>query len=180
MKCPYCIKVCSKCGKILVANTMNFHEVKGGKYGLRGNCKICDAQYNAQYYQDHKEEKAQYRQTPQGKLVRKNAKHRRRTKTKQGKGYTSEQRQELLDFFKGCDAYTGKPMKEMSIDHIVPMNKGGVHEIWNLVPMEKTLNSSKSSKDMEKWFKKQPFYSKERLQKIYEWMEYAEKKYSTM
>ena len=41
MKCPYCIKKCSKCGKLLVANTMNFRKKKDGKYGLRAECKQC-------------------------------------------------------------------------------------------------------------------------------------------
>lgn len=30
MTCPYCIKICSKCGRLLVANTMNFHKKKMG------------------------------------------------------------------------------------------------------------------------------------------------------
>ena len=41
MKCPYCIKVCNKCGEILVANNMNFAKQKKGKYGLESRCKKC-------------------------------------------------------------------------------------------------------------------------------------------
>ena len=60
-----------------------------------------------------------------------------------------------------------------TIDHIIPINKNGKHEIWNCVPMTKSYNSSKQDKDLLEWYKEQPFFSEERLQKIYEWQEYA-------
>ena len=44
--------------------------------------------------------------------------------------------------------------------------------------MNKPYNSSKQDKDMEEWYQEQDFYSEERLQKIYEWQEYAYNKYS--
>ena len=39
MNCPYCIKVCSKCGKLLVAYSGNFGKEKRGKYGFKSRCK---------------------------------------------------------------------------------------------------------------------------------------------
>ena len=53
MKCPYCIKICSKCGKLLVANTMNFRKKKDGKYGLRAECKSCKKQLDKEYRQNN-------------------------------------------------------------------------------------------------------------------------------
>ena len=67
---------------------------------------------------------------------------------------------------------------QRSIDHIKPLVKGGEHEVWNTVPMYRPYNSSKRDKDMEEWYQEQDFYSEERLQKIYEWQEYAYNKYS--
>ena len=64
-----------------------------------------------------------------------------------------------------------------SLDHIKPLNQGGKHEIWNVVPMNRGLNSSKQDKDMEEWYQEQDFYSEERLQKIHEWQEYAYSKW---
>ena len=32
VKTPFCIKICKKCGRLLVANTINFHKSKGKKY----------------------------------------------------------------------------------------------------------------------------------------------------
>ena len=56
MKCPYCIKICNKCGKLLVANTMNFNKKKSGKYGVRPECKKCKSKLDKQYYEDNKEQ----------------------------------------------------------------------------------------------------------------------------
>ena len=90
-------------------------------------------------------------------------------------GITTEQWREMMNFFDWKCAYSGiilfKDTK--SIGHIVPINKGGTNEIWNLVPMYRPYNSSKYGKDMLKWYKQQDFFSEERLAKIYEWQEYA-------
>ena len=41
MNIPYVMKKCSKCGRWLVASTVNFHKNKHCKYGLREICKEC-------------------------------------------------------------------------------------------------------------------------------------------
>ena len=47
MKCPFCIKVCTKCkerigeARILVAYGGNFVKHKNGKYGFKSECKEC-------------------------------------------------------------------------------------------------------------------------------------------
>ena len=84
-----------------------------------------------------------------------------------------------MKFFNWKCAYSGQALSKdtRSLDHIKPLNQGGKHEIWNVVPMDRGLNSSKNDKDMEEWYKQQDFYSEERLQKIYEWQEYAYNKY---
>ena len=51
MKCPFCIKKCTKCGELLVAYEGNFRRQKGGKWGLYASCKRCVKQYNKQYYE---------------------------------------------------------------------------------------------------------------------------------
>ena len=52
MKCPFVIKKCSKCDRLLVANTMNFGKKKDGKWGLNSVCKKC----KKQHYKNNKEE----------------------------------------------------------------------------------------------------------------------------
>ena len=141
-------------------------------------------EYNKQWYQDNKEHKQEYckqwRKTPQGQVVAFNAYQRRRAKEQnQGNGITVEQWQECMQFFDWKCAYSGKPLKKgnRSLDHITPLNLGGENEIWNLVPMFRNYNSSKNDKEMLEWYKEQPFYSEDRLKKIYEWQEYAYNKY---
>ena len=43
--------------------------------------------------------------------------------------------------------------------------------------MCKGYNSSKHKSNMLKWYKQQEFYSEERLNRIYQWIEYAKNKY---
>ena len=51
MNIPYVMKKCTKCGKWLVASTVNFSRAKNGRYGLNSKCKEC----NKQYYETNKE-----------------------------------------------------------------------------------------------------------------------------
>ena len=187
MKSPFCIKVCSKCGKILVAYSGNFVKQKGGKYGLTGDCRICRNERNKQYYEDNKEKIAeqnkQYRASEQGQVVQFNASNKRRQREQeQGRGITVEQWKEMFDFFGWRCAYSGEylggDMEGRTIDHIIPLSEGGLNEPWNCVPMYKLYNSSKHTSDMLDWYIQQEYYSEERLNKIYEWIEYAKNKWN--
>ena len=104
---------------------------------------------------------------------------RRRKKEAQGTGATGEQWIEMMQYFDFRCAYSGKRLTKdtRSIDHIVPLNSGGDNMIWNCVPMKLNYNSSKHAKDMLKWYREQDFYNEDRLAKIYEWQEYARKKW---
>ena len=133
-----------------------------------------------QYYENNKDKELerckQYRDTPQGQVVAFNKNHRRRLrKQNQGNGINTEQWKECMNYFNWECAYSGITLtkENRSIDHIKPLNQDGEHEIWNVVPMDRGLNSSKNNKDLLEWYKEQPFFSEERLQKIYEWQEYA-------
>lgn len=277
MNIPYAFKKCSKCGRWLVASSVNFHKGKTYKYGLQSKCKKCRAEYQQenketlaeyrrQYYKDnkeviseqhrqyretHKEAKSKqnkqyrethkeaiaeyqrryqqenketlaeqrrqyyqankeaiaeqkrqhyqenkevvkeannkrnkkYRQSPQGQVVAFNGRNRRRAKEQnQGRGVTAEQWLEMMSFFNWECAYSGKTLTKetRSIDHIDPLNNGGENEIWNCVPMDRSLNSSKHDKEMLEWYIKQPFCTAERLLKIYNWQEYARNKYANL
>ena len=125
------------------------------------------------------ESKKQWYRTPQGQAYHSNADAKRRLKEQnQGNGITGAQWREMMSFFDWKCAYSDERLTNntRTIDHIVPLNSGGEHEIWNLVPMTKSLNSSKQDKDMLEWYKEQDCYDPKRLAKIYEWQEYARKK----
>ena len=180
---------------------------KDGTKPLKSICKECEKLYHRTqdkiYYQEHKERKKEYhkiwyqnnrekrlehwqeyRKSDHGKQViaakRFNDHQRRRLlKQNQGKGITAEQYKEVMSFFDWKCAYSGEKLKKdtRTLDHIIPLKQGGDHEIWNLVPMTRSLNSSKQDKDMLEWYKEQECYDPKRLAKIYEWQEYARKKW---
>ena len=133
-------------------------------------------EYSKQYRENNKAKIAEYFATPQGQASRFNNSVKRRLREQsQGKGITKEQWLECMKFFGFRCAYSGQVLSKdtRSLDHIVPLNQGGEHEIFNLAPMYRPYNSSKQDKDLLEWYKEQNFYSEERLQKIYEWQEYA-------
>ena len=180
---------------------------KDGTKPLKSICKECEKLYHRTqdkiYYQEHKERKKEYhkiwyqnnrekrleywqeyRKSDHGKQVIAakdfNDRNRRRLlKQNKGKGITSEQYKEVMSFFDWKCAYSGERLKKdtRTLDHIISLKQGGDHEIWNLVPMTRSLNSSKQEKDMLEWYKEQDCYSEARLAKIYEWQEYARKKW---
>ena len=50
-------------------------------------------------------------------------------------------------------AYCGAT-DNMSIDHVIPLSKGGTHEIDNLLPACRSCNSSKGARPLEEWLPK--------------------------
>ena len=175
------------------------------KYGKQwyDNHKEQRSEHDKIYYQEHKERKKEtskvwyqnnkekrleywqeYSKSDHGRQViatnKFNAHNKRRLwKQNQGKGITPEQYKEVMSFFGWKCAYSGEKLKKdtRTLDHIIPLKQGGDHEIWNVVPMTRSLNSSKCAKNMLDWYKEQDFYDPDRLAKIYEWQEYARKKW---
>lgn len=141
-------------------------------------------EYNKQYYETHKEELKEYQKrynedNPE-KIFNQRTKRRLR-EDNQGDGFTKEQWYEMMCFFDWKCAYSsiyiGNDSEFRTIDHIIPLSKGGLNEIWNCIPCYSIYNYQKHTKDMFEWYKEQEFYSEERLQKIYEWIEYAKNKW---
>ena len=144
------------------------------------------SEYFNKYYEEHKEELKEYnykwRNDNPEKLFNNSSKRRFKENT-QGDGISEEQWYEMMKFFNWTCAYSeeyigGSNNKNIrSIDHIVPLDNGGEHEVWNCVPMLKSYNSQKRISNMLEWYLKQPFFSIERLTKIYEWRIYAYEKW---
>ena len=186
-------KKCSKCGEIL--HISRFHKDKNGKYKTRPDCKECSRKYQKEYnknnkekikeyLEEHKEERKKYykkwkKENPEKRF---NNHNKRRNKLdNQGNGITKEQWYEMMEFFNWrcaySDEYIGGDSDKRTIDHIVALDNGGEHEIWNCVPMKKGYNTSKHTKDMLNWYLEQEYFDIERLTKIYEWRIYAYWKY---
>lgn len=258
MKCPYCIKKCKECGRLLVANGINFNKHNGCKYGVQNKCRECKSSYNKTHYDDNKEYKKemskkysqqnkekrkeqnkQYYENNKEEINRKrkeyykenkeielrknkeyqekhrekikeqrkeyyeenkdrlkeekkvyyknnphinfnNSAKRRKREENQGNGISKEQWLEMMEFFNWKCAYSGITLDKnnRSIDHIVALNNNGEHEIWNCIPMYMPYNSSKNTNNILEWYIQQEFFSEERLNKIYEWVKYAESKWN--
>lgn len=104
---------------------------------------------------------------------------RRLNKENRGSGISKQQWKEMMEYFDWKCAYSGEQLNDnnRTIDHIVSLNKNGENEIWNCVPMAKKYNCSKRDSDFLEWYKSQDFFDEEKLNKIYEWQEYAKIKY---
>lgn len=197
MKCPYCIKVCKKCGEILVANNMNYAKDKTKKYGLTSQCKECrkkyyknnkkqireyQKEYHKEYRKNNAEQIKEYQKEYQKEykknnpeIIFNNNNKRRQREENQGQGINKEQWLDMMQYFDWKCAYSGKPLNKdnRSIDHIEPLINGGLNEIFNCVPCDRNVNCSKKEKDFMKWYKEQEFYSESRLEKIMEWQQYC-------
>lgn len=122
-----------------------------------------------EYYENNKE------------LYFQSATRRKQTQRANGGKYNKEQWEECLKFFNYRCAYTGEEFKSnMHIDHIISISNGGTSFIWNLCPSVDYSNMNKGNRELEEWYKKQEYFSEERLNKIYKWIDYAKAKYETI
>ena len=88
-----------------------------------------------------------YRATEQGKTVKRNSNHKRRTLTKNG-DVTVQQLKELYLTAKNCYWCNTKLNKNNThLDHLMPLSKGGEHTLSNLVISCPTCNLQKNAKD---------------------------------
>ena len=153
-------KRCSKCGIVYPATKKYFYTNKTCQYGVSPVCKVC-----------YKEYRKSWTKTEKGKkLIVRIAQVRRSRKRRLAASLTSEEWEECLKFFDYKDAYTGKKMKVITQDHIIPISDGGDYVKENIIPCEFNINASKNNHNMEEWYKNQPYCSDKRLSRIYEWI----------
>lgn len=196
MSCPIVFKQCKKCGEI--KHVSEYHKNKTCKFGVKNICKKCSNEYsknyrdenkdyfrnyrlkyredNIQYFRDYSKE---YFSTKKGivKRINSNTKNRCKYEHQIHDCLTVEMLNEMLNFFDYKDAYTNEVITNLSIDHIVPLSKNGINEIYNIVVCNASTNKRKYTKNMESWYKDQDFFSEERLQKIYKWIAYSHEKF---
>lgn len=58
---------------------------------------------------------------------------------------------QLTKWFGDWCPYCGESNKKLTVDHVVPISKGGTNSIENLIPCCGSCNSSKGNKSMEDW-----------------------------
>jgi len=128
---------------------------------------------NPKDYAEHRRRWAQarwwlrYAITPDLRLYHREKSKRRKA---QARGQTPVQitvaaLRQRFNEFGNCCAYCGGA-GDMEIEHVDPINNGGPHDIGNIVPACSTCNTSKKEKEMESWYRSQPFFSELRLHRI--------------
>lgn len=88
-----------------------------------------------------------YSLTERGKQSRRNAKSIRRTRENTG-NVTLKQWKNILNKYNNSCAFCGST-KNIEQDHIIPLSKGGLHNINNIQPLCRSCNARKSNKVLE-------------------------------
>jgi hypothetical protein len=78
-----------------------------------------------------------------------------------------------VKYFGNRCCYCGNHMDKPTKDHIIPLISGGKLSVDNVIPCCRSCNSSKKDNEMLSWYQGQPFYNKARLQKIYDYLDFA-------
>ncbi len=167
------MKTCTKCRQSLKEE--NFHKRKGSKDGLRSRCKAChsqdvstynathrekkreyDVKYHAKYYVAHRAEirvrHTKYRALHRAEYRRHQLKRRYKEKLNKGKSYAAwERKLRAKKTFVCYWCNEKKPIRLLNIDHIVPISKGGVDGMSNVVPSCVRCNYAKHNKNLKPW-----------------------------
>jgi len=79
-------------------------------------------------------------------------------------------RRSILDAWNWRCAYCDACLEgQATLDHIVPMSRGGATSRNNLVAACAKCNVSKSDESLEAWYRRQPFYNRRREWAIWWW-----------
>lgn len=185
------MKICKSCGELLALEC--FSKNRSNKDGLNTRCKECEKARHKEYRKNNPHIQKDYKESHKEQAKEHSRQYRKRhpecdfnnrckrrmKEEQQGRGFTTEQWKEMMEYFNWQCAYSGITLTKdnRTIDHIVALNQGGEHEVWNLVPMYGSYNYSKRDKEWLEWYKAQEYYTEERLNKIYEWIDYAKDKW---
>lgn len=151
-------KVCSFCGKELPLDCFALNgKDADGNARRRDDCKTC---YNIR----RKENAAKKRHTDfLGSMKRRGESE---------VSYSHQQWKETVIFFGGECAYCGRTMRRgehLTRDHLEPVKEGGTTTQDNIIPACRSCNSAKGATEWREWFMQQPFFSQERMNRIFKW-----------
>ena len=152
-------KTCSICKVNQKIN--NFYKISGTER-FRSWCKSCYKDYNSKNKERKRVYDFEYRQVNKehiAKVSRKyhvshrerarDAAHRRRS-IQMNNGSFKIYKKELLKIYNSSCFYCGS-LNKITIDHIVPISRGGTHSIGNLVAACSFCNGSKHNKLLVEW-----------------------------
>ena len=150
---------CRKCGKEQPSSA--FHRDSKRSSGLHPYCKLCVRAYhetiapvlrqrNRDWQQANSEKVVQYsRKWAQNNPTKKRALNNdRRSRVHGAEGsFTASEWQALCDWFGNVCLRCGKP--EVTIDHVVPLTRGGSNMIENVQPLCRSCNPSKKTQSID-------------------------------
>lgn len=70
-----------------------------------------------------------------------------------GNGITTKQWKAIVESANGICTYCKQYFEKLTLDHVVPLTKGGAHDISNAVAACSSCNSSKGSKLLSEWLR---------------------------
>lgn len=131
----------------VLASRKKWQEENSERYAARKQ------EYYLRTKERDKERKAEYkhRYVRENKEKVNNSTQRRRAKKKQN-GVCLVTAKEIRRIYSSPCLYCGSTT-QISVDHVVPIYRGGRHSIGNLAPACKLCNSSKGSKFLTEWKK---------------------------
>lgn len=159
-------------------NTESLPERKCGNCGKldkkirHGLCKVCYKKnwnqdnsdkinkYNMEWNHSHLERRKttvlKYDRSPRGKVVNLMNRHKRiaRLAKAGGDGLSRTQWKKIKEDQNNKCYYCGKHPKRFEIEHVVPISKGGIHDITNIVAACKSCNRRKGTMSLEDFQKK--------------------------
>lgn len=151
-------RVCRFCGEIKPLDQFSRNgQDKDGNALYRKDCKVC---YNVR----RKENKAKKSHSDFiGSMKRRG---------ESNVNYSHQQWKETVIFFGGECCYCGRTMRKgerLTRDHLAPVSEGNRTTQDNIVPACSSCNSSKGASEWREWYMSQPFFSQERMNKIFKW-----------
>jgi len=161
------MKTCTKCGEMKPDHL--FARNKTVKSGLSSRCKKCESTRGIERYarikDKAKSQAAEYRTNNYEKRIeierksraknkeknrpKKNARQSIRNKIVQSKVYTILPRELKKVYNSPCFICGSK--ENQSIDHIIPLSRGGKHSVGNIMTLCLQCNMSKHARTITEW-----------------------------
>lgn len=116
---------------------------------MRRNIRLAERYNNDPDWRNRRvESNDRYRKSPKGKLVRKQIAAGRYERLNSIGKISLEEWRMLIELFDWKCAYCGILDDDPTIDHIIPLVKGGTGRIDNIVPACRKCNGSKGARDL--------------------------------
>lgn len=161
------MKTCRRCSKQLPLS--NFGRLSIASDGLNYNCKPCNSRRGLERYYVKRKEilyKTRQRRVENHEAVlqiernsraknkeknrpAKNARQSIRNRLVQGKRFTILEKELRKIYASPC--FSCGSMENQSLDHIIPLSKGGNHSVGNLQTLCISCNTSKHDKIFTEW-----------------------------